>query len=42
MAYEHVDFVESIRFDSRMLGSVGSTPHTNTGPAQSGRRGAPN
>ena len=34
MSYEHVDFDSVVRFDSRMLGSVGSTPHTNTGPAQ--------
>ena len=31
MSYEHVDFDRVIRFDSRMLGSVGNTPHTNTG-----------
>ena len=34
MSYEHVDFDSVVRFDSRMLGSVGSTPHTNTGPMQ--------
>jgi WhiB family transcriptional regulator, redox-sensing transcriptional regulator len=34
MSYERVDFDSVVRFDSRMLGSVGSTPHTNTGPAQ--------
>jgi WhiB family transcriptional regulator, redox-sensing transcriptional regulator len=34
MSYERVDFDSSIRFDSRMLGSVGNEPHTNTGPAQ--------
>jgi WhiB family redox-sensing transcriptional regulator len=33
MSYERVDFDRVIRFDSRMLGSIGSTPHTNTGPA---------
>jgi WhiB family redox-sensing transcriptional regulator len=34
MSYERVDFDSGIRFDSRMLGSVGNEPHTNTGPAQ--------
>ena len=34
MSYERVDFDSTIRFDSRMLGSVGNEPHTNTGPAQ--------
>jgi WhiB family redox-sensing transcriptional regulator len=34
MTYERVDFDSSIHFDSRMLGSVGDEPHTNTGPAQ--------
>jgi WhiB family transcriptional regulator, redox-sensing transcriptional regulator len=33
MSYERADFDGVIHFDSRMLGSVGSTPHTNTGPA---------
>ena len=41
MSYERVDFDRVIRFDSRMLGSVGSTPHTNTGPAQSAATGRP-
>lgn len=33
MSYERVDFDGVIQFDSRMLGSVGNIPHTNTGPA---------
>ncbi|MDT5107359.1 MAG: WhiB family transcriptional regulator, redox-sensing transcriptional regulator [Mycobacterium sp.] len=41
MSYERVDFDRVIRFDSRMLGSVGGTPHTNTGPAQSAATGRP-
>jgi WhiB family redox-sensing transcriptional regulator len=41
MSYEHVDFDAVIRFDSRMLGSVGNTPHTNTGPAQLTPTGRP-
>jgi WhiB family transcriptional regulator, redox-sensing transcriptional regulator len=41
MSYEHVDFDRVIRFDNRMLGSVGSTPHTNTGPAQNAVSGRP-
>jgi WhiB family redox-sensing transcriptional regulator len=41
MSYEHVDFDRVIRFDNRMLGSVGSTPHTNTGPAQNVAAGRP-
>lgn len=36
MSYERVDFDGRVQiggqFDNRMLGSVGSTPHTNTGP----------
>lgn len=34
MSYEHVDFDGLVRFDGRMLGSVGNEPHTKTGPAQ--------
>ncbi|BBY28642.1 WhiB family transcriptional regulator [Mycolicibacterium sediminis] len=34
MSYESADFGSVAPFDGRMLGSVGSTPHTNTGPAQ--------
>jgi WhiB family transcriptional regulator, redox-sensing transcriptional regulator len=41
MSYEHVDFDSVVRFDSRMLGSVGNTPHTNTGPAQLTSTGRP-
>jgi len=41
MSYEHVDFDRVIRFDNRMLGSVGNEPHTNTGPAQGGVTGRP-
>ena len=41
MSYEHVDFDRVIRFDSRMLGSVGNEPHTNTGPSQGGVIGRP-
>jgi WhiB family redox-sensing transcriptional regulator len=41
MSFEHVDFDRVIRFDNRMLGSVGSTPHTNTGPAQNVAAGRP-
>jgi WhiB family redox-sensing transcriptional regulator len=33
MSFEHVDFGGHTRFDNRALGSVGSTPRTNTGPA---------
>lgn len=33
MSYERVDFDSVVRFDSRMLGSVGNVPHTSTGPA---------
>ena len=32
MAYEQADFGDSVRFDSRLLGSVGSAPHIQTGP----------
>ena len=31
-----VDFDHVVRFDSRLLGSVGSAPHTNIGPAPIG------
>ena len=41
MSYEQVDFDRVIRFDGRMLGSVGTTPHTNTGPAQLTPTGRP-
>ena len=36
MAYEHADFDRPIQFDYRVLGSVGSAPHTHTGPMQIG------
>ncbi len=36
MSFEYVDFDRQARFDNRMLGSVGSAPHTNTGPASIG------
>jgi len=41
MSYEQVDFEQVVRFDSRMLGSVGSTPHTSTGPTQFAAGGRP-
>jgi WhiB family transcriptional regulator, redox-sensing transcriptional regulator len=41
MSFEHVDFGGHTRFESRILGSVGSTPHTNTGPAPIGAAGRP-
>ena len=34
MSYEHADFDHVVQFDGRMLGSVGTAPHTNTGPVQ--------
>jgi WhiB family transcriptional regulator, redox-sensing transcriptional regulator len=36
MSYEHVDFEREARFENRAIGSVGSTPHTNTVPAPLG------
>jgi WhiB family redox-sensing transcriptional regulator len=36
MSYEQVDFDRQARFDNRVLGSVGNTPHTNTGPTTIG------
>ena len=42
MSFEHVDFDRPARFDNRMLGSVGSAPHTNTGPAPIGTLDVPN
>jgi WhiB family transcriptional regulator, redox-sensing transcriptional regulator len=41
MAFEQADFGDSIRFDNRLLGSVGSAPHIQTGPIQSGANGRP-
>jgi WhiB family redox-sensing transcriptional regulator len=36
MSYEQVDFDRATRFENRVLGSVGSAPHTNTGPTPIG------
>ena len=41
MSFEQVDFDLYSRFDNRMLGSVGSTPHTNTGPSPLSAMGRP-
>lgn len=41
MAFEQADFGNSIRFDNRLLGSVGSAPHIQTGPIPSGANGRP-
>ena len=41
MSFEQADFGHHYRFENRMLGSVGSIPHTNTGPAQLGSTGRP-
>jgi WhiB family transcriptional regulator, redox-sensing transcriptional regulator len=41
MSFEQVDFGHHVGFDSRVLGSVGSVPHTNTGPAPLGSIGRP-
>ena len=41
MSFEQADFGHQIRFDNRMLGSVGNVPHTNTGPAPMGALGRP-
>ena len=41
MSYEQVDFDHVVRFDSRMLGSVGNAPHTSIGPAQFVAEGRP-
>jgi WhiB family redox-sensing transcriptional regulator len=41
MSFEQADFGHQIRFDNRMLGSVGSIPHTNTGSAPMGIPGRP-
>ena len=41
MSFEQADFGHQIRFDNRMIGSVGSIPHTNTGPAPMGIPGRP-
>lgn len=36
MAYEHADFGRATQFDNRVLGPVGSAPHTHTGPTEIG------
>jgi WhiB family redox-sensing transcriptional regulator len=41
MSYEQVDFDRSARFEGRMLGSVGSAPHTHTGPTPMGTTNRP-
>jgi WhiB family transcriptional regulator, redox-sensing transcriptional regulator len=41
MSYEHVDFGRQTQIDTRALGSVGSTPHTNTGPTPIGETARP-
>jgi WhiB family transcriptional regulator, redox-sensing transcriptional regulator len=41
MAYEHADFNRAAQFDNRLLGSVGSAPHTHTGPTPIGVAGRP-
>ena len=41
MSYERIDFDRVIRFDNRMLGSVGNAPHINAGPPQSAAAGRP-
>jgi WhiB family transcriptional regulator, redox-sensing transcriptional regulator len=41
MSYERADFDSVVRFDGRMLGSVGSTPHTSTGPTPLAPLGRP-
>ncbi len=41
MAFEHADFGNSVHFDSRLLGSVGSAPHIQTGPVAASIGGRP-
>jgi WhiB family transcriptional regulator, redox-sensing transcriptional regulator len=41
MAYEQADFGKSIHFDSRLLGSVGSAQHIQTGPTPMAGGGRP-
>jgi WhiB family transcriptional regulator, redox-sensing transcriptional regulator len=41
VSFEQADFGHHTRFDSRVLGPVGSIPHTNTGPAPMGSLGRP-
>ena len=42
MAYEQADFGDAAPFDSRLLGSVGSAPHIQTGPMPTAGSGRPN
>ena len=42
MAYEQADFGDAAPFDSRLLGSVGSAPHIQTGPMPMAGSGRPN
>lgn len=41
MSFEQINFGHSAEFDHRMLGSVGSAPHTHTGPTPIGVAGRP-
>jgi WhiB family redox-sensing transcriptional regulator len=41
MAFEHADFGNSVHFDSRLLGSVGSAAHIQTGPVAASIGGRP-
>jgi WhiB family transcriptional regulator, redox-sensing transcriptional regulator len=41
MSYEHGNLDRVPGFDNRMLGSIGTAPHTSTGPTQVGAPGRP-
>lgn len=41
MSYESGDFDRVVRFDGRLLGSVESAPHINSGPTPMGAMGRP-
>ena len=41
MAFEQADFGDSVRFDNRLLGSVGSASHIQTGPMPAEINGRP-
>ena len=41
MSYKRVDFDGLVAYDGRMLGSVGSAPHTNTAPTPFATPGRP-
>lgn len=41
MSFEQSEFDRVVRFDSRLLGSVGGAPHTDTGAAPMGAMGRP-